>query len=150
MNKILKSVIGWVLYLAVLAVLIYGIPKALVYFLKTDYPMASVTSGSMWPALKKGDLVLIKGVKNSDEIKVGDIIVYKNPSTGSGQVRGLTIHRVEKLEWSGVITRGDANNISDPLVSYKDIIGKALTFNERVLKIPLLGNISVLINKSKL
>lgn len=143
MNKTLKNLIGWVVYLGLLAGLIYGIPKGLAYYLKTEHPMASITSGSMWPALKKGDLILIKGIKSSDEIKIGDIIVYKNPG-------GFTIHRVEKMEWNGVITKGDANNVADPLVSYKEIIGKTLTFNNKPFRIPMLGNVSILINQNKM
>ena len=58
MSKIFKGTIGWILYIAILIGLIVGIPKGLAYVLKTDYPMASITSGSMWPVLKKGDLIL--------------------------------------------------------------------------------------------
>ena len=143
MRKILKEIIFWIIYIAILAGLIYGIPKGLAYFLKTEYPMASITSGSMWPVLKRGDLILIKGINSKDEIKIGDIVVYKNP-------KGFTIHRVVKLEWNAVTTRGDANNVDDQPVSYEEIIGKPLVINNKPLRIPFLGMISVLINKNKI
>src|SRR3990167_6068281 len=86
----LKSSIGWVLYLAFLAGLIFGIPKGLERFLQTPYPMAAITSGSMWPALKKGDLIFIRGVQDKAQVQIGDIVIYQNP-------KGFTIHRVVKL-----------------------------------------------------
>src|SRR3989344_5093155 len=104
MDKFWKNLSGWIIYLAILAGLIYGVPRGLVYILKTPYPMASITSGSMWPELKRGDLVFIKGINSKDEVQLGDIIVYKN------QV-GFTIHRIVKINGDTVITKGDANNV---------------------------------------
>lgn len=142
-KKVLKNLLGWVIYIAVLIALIYGIPKGMAYVLKTNYPMASITSGSMWPALKKGDLILIKGVENKEEIKEGDIIVYQNPE-------GFTIHRIIEINEDTVITKGDANNVSDSPVKYDEIIGKAVTIKEKPFRIPFLGNIGMLINKNKI
>jgi len=139
MNKTLKSAISWVLYVAVLIGLIYGIPKGLTYVLKTDYPMASITSGSMWPALKEGDFIFIKGIENREEIKVGDIIVYSNP-------KGFTIHRVIKLNEDTVVTKGDANNVNDSPVRYEEIVGKPLSFNDKPVRIPFLGKFGILIS----
>ena len=143
MRKIIKDIIGWVLYIAILVGLIYGIPRGLTYVLKTDYPMASITSGSMWPSLKRGDLILIKGVESKDEVEVGDIVVYKNP-------KGFTIHRVIKINEETFVTKGDANNVEDAPVSYEEIIGKPLTINNKPLRIPILGMVSVFINKNQL
>lgn len=143
MNKTLKSTISWTLYIVILVGLVYGIPKGLVYVLKTDYPMASITSGSMWPELKKGDLILIKGVDSKEEIKIDDVIVYKNP-------KGFTIHRVIKMNEDTLITKGDANNVEDAPVRYEEVIGKPLTINDKTFRIPFLGRIGLLINKSKI
>jgi len=143
MNKTVKSIIGWILYLALLVGLVWGVPKGLAYVLKTDYPMASITSGSMWPELKKGDLVLIKGIENKDEIKIGDIVVYQNP-------KGFTIHRVIKLDEDTLMTKGDANNVNDSPVRYEEVIGKTLTFGKTIVKIPMVGGIGLLINKNKI
>jgi len=143
MNKFFKDLIGWVLYIAVLVGLVYGTPRVLASVLDTAYPMAAITSGSMWPALKKGDLILIKGIDSKEEVKEGDIIVYKNP-------KGFTIHRVVKINEDTLITRGDANNVSDSPIKYEEIIGKTLSFNGKIVRIPLLGNINILLNKNNL
>ena len=109
--------------------------------------MASITSGSMWPSLKKGDLILIKGVEDKSEIKVGDIIIYQNPpSAGSGQV-GFTIHRVVEINEDSIVTKGDANNVNDAPVRYEEIIGKTVNINNKPLRIPFVGMIGILINK---
>jgi len=150
MKKVIKDTIGWILYIAVLAGLIWGIPRGMSYFLKTPYPMASITSSSMWPALKQGDLVLIKGIQNKNEIQLGDIIVYKNVSLSSGPVTGFTIHRVVQIGQNTVVTKGDANNVSDPPVQYEEVIGKTLTINQKPIRIPMLGNVSIFINKGSL
>ena len=143
MKKIIKETIGWIVYIAILIGLIYGIPRGLTYVLKTDYPMASITSGSMWPSLKKGDFILIKGVESKEEIGVGDIVVYKNP-------KGFTIHRVIKMNEDTFVTKGDANNVEDAPVSYDEIIGKPITINDKPIRIPFLGMVSLFINRNKM
>jgi len=142
-NKFVKSLFGWIIYIAVLIALIYGIPKALVYILDTQHPMASITSGSMWPALKKGDLIFIKGIENKDEIKIGDIVVYKNS-------KGFTVHRVIEINEDTIVTRGDANNVNDTPISYEEIIGRPLTIKDKPFRIPFVGMVSVLMNKNKI
>jgi len=142
-KQFLKSSIGWVLYIGFLVGLVLGVPKGLSYLLKTDYPMASITSGSMWPVLKKGDLIFIKGVNNKGEIQLDDIIVFQNE-------KGFTIHRVTKLDENTLVTKGDANNVSDKPIEYEDVIGELLTFNKKPIRVPLLGMISVYINKNKM
>jgi len=89
MNKKIKPIIEILVYIVIVAVLAVGTPKALSYTLGTQHPVASITSGSMWPALKKGDLVFIKNVDRSN-LKVRDIVVYKNE-------KGFTIHRIIEL-----------------------------------------------------
>lgn len=147
MNKVVKKSIGWVIYLVVLAGLVWGTPKALTYFLHTNYPMASITSGSMWPALKQGDMVFIQGIKSKDEIKIGDIIVYKNESLNAGP--SFTIHRVVKINEDTIVTKGDANDVQDDPVGWQEVIGKAVFFRGSPLRIPYLGNISILLNGIK-
>ena len=142
-KKLLKSLMGWILYVGFLAGLIYGIPRGLSYLLKTEYPMAAITSGSMWPVLKKGDLILIKGINEKEEIKLDDVIVYRNE-------KGFTIHRVIKLNEETLVTKGDANNVKDKPIKYEDVIGKLLVMNNKPLRIPLLGMVSVYINKGKI
>ncbi|MFZ2969940.1 MAG: signal peptidase I [Minisyncoccia bacterium] len=135
MSKILKTVLENLIYILLLIAISAGTPKALSYVMGTSYPIASITSGSMWPVLKKGDLVLIKYVKNED-IKIGDIVVFKNEN-------GFTIHRVTEITGNKIRTKGDANNISDLAIEYKDIVGRTLIYNEKPVKIPYLGNLTI-------
>jgi len=147
MNKTLKSIISWLVYLAILAALAFGTPRVLAKALHTPYPIASITSSSMWPTLKQGDIVFIKGVSSRDEIKIGDIVVYKNPSPpvgGSGQAQSFTIHRVVQLNVNTFVTKGDANNVEDSPTTYDKLIGKAVDWNSssNPVRVPYLGTIS--------
>ena len=135
MNKKTKSIIETLVYIIIVMTLAIGTPKALCYILKTEYPVASITSGSMWPALKKGDLVLIKGV-DKQELEVGNIIVYKNK-------KGFTIHRITELNEETLKTRGDANNVSDSPVKYEEVVGRTVNVFEKPLRIPKLGSVTI-------
>lgn len=141
MKKKHKEIISWVVYLTFLGALVYGTPKLLTKVLNTPYPMAVITSGSMWPALKKGDMVLIKGIEGKEDIKTGDIVVYKNE-------KGFTIHRVVKVDAVTLTTKGDANNSQDSPIRYEELIGKTVAFREKPLRIPFLGSIGIFINKT--
>ena len=140
MSRQIRSILGWILYIAILVGLIYGTPKILSKVLDTQYPMAAITSGSMWPTLKKGDLIFIKGVKGKEEIQVGDIVVYQNP-------KGFTIHRVVRMNGGTLVTKGDANNIEDSPIPYRDLIGKTVKFKDKPFRMPYVGNVSILINQ---
>ena len=137
-KKKIKKLIGWILYIAVLVGLVIGTPKALSYALDTPYPMAAITSGSMWPALKEGDLVFIKGVRDKAEIAIGDIIVYRNKEN-----RSFTIHRVVALGEDEITTQGDANFTKDAPVKYDDVIGKTFTVYGKSARLPSAGFVTM-------
>lgn len=141
-NENLKNWIGRLVYVAVILSLIYGIPAVMGYFLHSSYPMASITSGSMWPVLKEGDLVFIKGVRDKNEVKNGDIVVYKN-------YQGFTIHRVMAINDDTLVTKGDANNIFDPPINISEVVGKALSVREKPIRIPFVGEINIFIKYIK-
>jgi signal peptidase I len=67
-----------------------------------------VRSGSMTPAIRTGDVVVVKPIAPTDAA-IGDIVTFKDP-VGSGR---LLVHRVRAISRSGdqveVITKGDAN-----------------------------------------
>ena len=94
----------------------------------------------MWPVLKKGDLILIKGVSGKDDIGIGDIVVYTNE-------KGFTIHRVVEIKEDTFITKGDANNVKDKPVEYDKLIGKTLNFKNKPIRIPYLGRLSQMVRK---
>jgi signal peptidase len=141
MKKVGKFLLNVALYLAIVAGLMYGLPKLLTNYLKTPYPLAAVTSGSMWPALKTGDLVVIEGV-NKEELQVGDIVVYRN-ETGPG----FTIHRIVKLNEKTFVTKGDANFSEDKSASYDRVVGRSYEWNGGPLRIPFLGSVTMFASK---
>lgn len=130
------------IYFVIIFGIVFGLPRFLSWALHTQYPMAAITSGSMWPALKEGDLVFVQGIPKED-IKVGDIIVYRN--TGGG----FTIHRVVKLSESKITTKGDANFGEDAPVSYSDVVGRTFNIGSKPLSIPYLGSITVFASNLK-
>ena len=119
--------------------LVWGLPRGLSKLLKTPYPMATITSGSMWPILGEGDLVFIKGVEKS-ELKVGDIVVWRNP-------QGFTIHRISRMNEKELVTKGDANFNEDAPVNYDSIVGRTLTLKNKPVRIPYIGFITIAASK---
>lgn len=86
-----------------------------------------VTSGSMEPEIKEGDMVYIRKCKEED-IVVGDIIAFE---TGNDQ---LVLHRVIELTAEGMVTKGDANDHDDFMpVKAQNVKGKL------VLVLPEMG-----------
>ncbi|MCZ6631084.1 MAG: signal peptidase I, partial [Actinobacteria bacterium] len=73
------------------------------------YTSASITSGSMMPTLRIGDVVI--AVDHGDtEIAPGTIVVYEDP-----RKHDLVTHRVVSINPDGsYITKGDVNGANDP------------------------------------
>lgn len=137
-KPVVRKIIGWLLYLLLVASIVIFTPALLSRLLNTSTPIAAITSSSMWPALKKGDLIFIHSIK-PEAIEKGDIIVYTNP-------RGYTIHRVVNIhfEKNSLTTKGDANNVSDAPITFDLIIGKTLEYKSgNPVRIPKLGYISI-------
>ncbi|PIR98909.1 signal peptidase I [Candidatus Collierbacteria bacterium CG10_big_fil_rev_8_21_14_0_10_44_9] len=137
-NKLKSFFWNFFFYVVIIGGIVFGLPKFLVWKLNTQYPMAAITSGSMWPVLKQGDMVFIKGIQSSDQVQVGDIIVFRNRANGT-----LTIHRVIKLG-DKITTKGDANFSEDAPVDYKDVIGETLNWSSnKPVRIPKMGSITI-------
>lgn len=134
----LRVILNLLVYVLIVGGIVFGLPKFLTWKLQTNYPMAAITSGSMWPVLKEGDLVFIEGVKDKSQIQIGDIIVFKNRVNNN-----LTIHRVVKMNEDDLVTKGDANFNEDAPTVYSDVIGKTFNLNEKPLRVPLLGSVTV-------
>ncbi|MCK4592225.1 signal peptidase I [Candidatus Parcubacteria bacterium] len=135
MNKKTKSIVEILIYIIVVVGLVVGTPKALTYALGTEYPIASITSGSMWPELKQGDLIFIE-YADKDSLAVGDIVVFKNE-------KGFTIHRIIELNEDTLKTKGDANNVADAPIKYNEIVGRTLNWNSNPVRIPHLGKLTI-------
>ena len=94
------------------------------------FKSAVVVSGSMAPAIRTGDMVIIK---DSYPIRIGDVVNFEN-SEGT-----FTLHRVTEIRevengYAHFQTKGDANRVADvELVESKAIQGKV------TLAIPKVG-----------
>lgn len=136
LNVLGKILFNIAIYLAIVVAIVWGVPKLLTWQFGTNVPIAAITSGSMWPALKTGDLILIRAVAKHD-IHVGDIVVWKNGP-------GFVIHRVKKLNEDSLVTKGDANFEDDPPVGYDTVVGKTVSlWGDKPFRIPWIGNVSV-------
>ena len=75
-----------------------------------------IGSGSMEPYLKVNDVILIK---ESNNYKPQDIITYKDNDE-------YITHRIISSNNNEIITKGDANNISDKPITKDKIVGKVI------------------------
>ena len=103
----LRAFLTWAVASFVLAVLLAAaLPLAL-----GDTSMV-VRSGSMTPAIRTGDVVVVRPIAPT-EAAIGDIVTFKDPA-GSDR---LLVHRVRAISRSGdqfeVITKGDANSTQE-------------------------------------
>lgn len=136
LKRVLKITLETAIYAGIIVGILWGVPNLLSKNLGTEYPIAAITSGSMWPVLKQNDIVLIKAVPK-EELAVGDVVVWQNE-------RGFTIHRIVKLASTTLVTKGDGNFTEDDPIAYSDIIGRTVMLGSKPLRIPFLGSVSVL------
>ena len=80
------------------------------------YSLFEVQSGSMADTIEKGDWII---VKYSDEIKLNDIVTYKE---GNDYIT----HRVIESYGEVFTTKGDANNTKDEPITSEQIVGKVV------------------------
>ena len=92
--------------------------------------LAIVLSGSMEPALKINDIIIIKP---SSKFKVGDIVIYEEENS-----KISIAHRIIKINEDTIITKGDANNTEDKPVlksKVKSIYVGKISYIGKFLKI---------------
>ncbi len=140
-NEYVKSLIVLVIILGSIIAFWFGIRA----YLRTDFPLLAVASGSMIPTLNVGDLIVVQGGLNINDIAAapqpaGDIIVFHKP----GNPDELIVHRaVDKFENEGTLyitTKGDNNPGPDTWrVTETLIVGKV------VWTIPYLGRIPLFV-----
>ncbi len=82
-----------------------------------------VLSGSMEPTLSVNDLVLVHA---QEAYEIGDVVVYQAGSS-------LIIHRIIEIRDEGFVTKGDANNTDDGVISPEAVKGRM------ILHIPYIG-----------
>ena len=101
-----------------------------------------IVSQSMTPVIRVNDAIITKRV-DGEKINVGDVITYKSENPEYPDI--MITHRIiEKNMVNGeyyFVTKGDYNNIADPLpVSESQIYGKV------VMRIPKIGYIQVILS----
>jgi len=113
----------------------------LIWFAVGLFPIfpSVIVTGSMEPAIKPGDIVLVKKI-NGEDVKINDVIVYR-----SGKIN--ITHRVikiENIEGKKYQTQGDANGVPDAdLVLPEQVRGKVIGV------IPKAGWLTLLIRSDK-
>ena len=109
------------------------------------YQALTIGSGSMSPAIEKGDVIVLKSMKNEEarKIKKGDVLVYNHDNK-------IIVHRVIKKSNNGETisfkTKGDYNNTKDSwTVKQEDVIG-IVKFRIRWVGMPTVA-LNELLNK---
>lgn len=109
------------------------------------YQALTIGSGSMSPAIEKGDVIVLKSMKNEEarKIKKGDVLVYNHDNK-------IIVHRVIKKSNNGKTisfkTKGDYNNAKDSwTVKQEDVIG-IVKFRIRWVGMPTVA-LNELLNK---
>lgn len=82
-----------------------------------SYTFFQIGSNSMAPAITTNDLIVVKLL--DDDIKAGDIITYEDGDT-------LVTHRVQSVNQTGYVTKGDANMEQDRAILKDQVVGKVI------------------------
>jgi len=100
---------------------------------------AIVTSGSMQPTFKKGDLVFMQDILIQP--KVGDIIIFPDPQKNIVSNKPVTVtHRIIEMKGDIIRTKGDNNPNPDTWkVNKKDVMGKAFVVGSNPVVLKDLG-----------
>jgi signal peptidase len=148
-NSYVKTILLGVILLGAVFAFWFGLRVGL----RTDYPLLAVASGSMRPTLNIGDLIIVQGFSNYNEINAvpapdGTIIVFHKPS----DPEELIVHRaVDKADENGTWffqTKGDNNGSPDywtgdgtssGWVSQRLLVGKVVGV------VPWVGNVPLFI-----
>ncbi|MDY6769662.1 MAG: signal peptidase I [Candidatus Nanohaloarchaea archaeon] len=121
-------------FVAVALLLAYGIYQTAGVALNTGTPVVAVTSGSMEPALHRGDMVVVQGERWAD-IETGEVVVFRvegNPVP--------VVHRVVTKNATALQTQGDALDFQHPFEKH---ITQEQVLGTRVATIPLLGYVKL-------
>lgn len=161
--KLSKALKNSYVQTAILGIILLGGVFAFMFGLKatlrTEYPLLAVASGSMIPTLQVGDLIVVQGVSDANEINAapkpnGTMIVFHRPSypRGGGLLFStgdeLIVHRaIAKVEINGTWyfrTKGDNNYSPDPWTgpdTSEGMISSNLLVGRVVAVVPWVGNV---------
>ncbi|OFW55920.1 MAG: signal peptidase I [Actinobacteria bacterium RBG_19FT_COMBO_54_7] len=121
----LSKFVSKAIYPVVISIMIFAIfANFLIIAQDLFAPLKIVEGDSMKPTIQSNDAVLVTSV-NKDQLKEGDIVVFKDPEDPEQSI----VHRVIGLEETRgsryAITKGDGNEIRDPfMIPLADVWGK--------------------------
>ncbi|CBZ52156.1 hypothetical protein NCLIV_019450 [Neospora caninum Liverpool] len=120
--------------------------RVLVVFSNSPSPVVVVLSGSMEPALQRGDILFL--VDRGPELKAGDIVVFKVDGREIPIVhRVLSLHENKEGEMA-MLTKGDNNSVDDRglyaekqlWLNRTNVVGSTVTF------LPYAGMVTIVLN----
>jgi signal peptidase I len=104
------------------------------WYLNNNYTKEQIQNWSWNGGLFKGDIIIVKGMKNHD-YKIGDVIIFQAPGQGTP-----IIHRIVAIEEKSRLktyhTKGDHN---DGQLPYENSIGDEQIIGKAIGRIPWLG-----------
>lgn len=124
--KLIKNIICWTLIVILVFTLVLFFTSRINGSTPSvfGYSIFRVSSGSMEPELKVGDIILDKVVENPEDLKVGDVITFKSDDYGDL----LVTHKVIKAPYADngklmLQTKGVANELEDNPISTDKVKG---------------------------
>lgn len=124
--KLIKNIICWTLIVILVFTLVLFFTSRINGSTPSvfGYSIYRVSSGSMEPELKVGDIILDKVVENPEDLKVGDVITFKSDDYGDL----LVTHKVIKAPYEDngklmLQTKGVANELEDKPISTDKVKG---------------------------
>lgn len=106
----------WLGVLSIFALIVFlGLVLIILGAWAVGYRPVVVTSGSMEPAVRTGDVVITKPVGMDDEVGDQTVIDFEDPATAERH-----LHRVIEVTPDGYRTKGDANADADPQIVPQD------------------------------
>ena len=151
-----KEGIKTIIIISIILVITFGGFFILKVIMNTEMPIVVVTSESMSPTIKTGDLLFVRGIPPEDikngthEDKLGSIIIYDSyPFWHSDPNHDPIVHRVIG-KWLNITegkwyfkAQGDANSGPDPPHSVDYPIPEENIIGVVVGKIPYIGYIKI-------
>ena len=132
MKKVLLKILGVIKIILLILLVLFVIATAYQKVIPNNpsvfgFRTYSIITNSMYPKLKKGDVILIKEQKISD-YKVGDIVTFKGMD---GDLKGkIVTHEIVGITKENnrriFYTKGIKNISNDPAVYEEQILGKVI------------------------
>jgi signal peptidase len=149
-NSYVKTILLGVILLGAVFAFWFGLRLGL----RTDYPLLAVASGSMTPTLNVGDLIIVQGVPNYNDLYAapapdGTIIVFHKPSDTEELIVHRTTNKVDENGTWFFQTKGDNNLTPDFWVgdgtNPNGLISQRLLVGKVVAVVPWVGNVPLFI-----